>query len=89
MRTPAEAQSGVRTPLCLSHVLRSLHSLLPVATPANAADPAALPLQLGEAGGLRDSGLISSVYFDSPETLYSYHTRLRKEDYATAVRVRW
>lgn len=56
--------------------------------PFPAADPAALPL-LAEQRELRGSGLVSSVYFDSPDSLHSYHTRLRKEDYATAVRVRW
>lgn len=44
---------------------------------------------LGSQAGLRDSGVVSSVYYDNPQTLNTYHTRLRKEDYATAVRVRW
>jgi SPX domain protein involved in polyphosphate accumulation len=43
----------------------------------------------GEQADVCDSGIVSSVYYDNPEQFNSYHTRLRKEDFATAVRVRW
>lgn len=32
---------------------------------------------------------VSSVYFDNPETLATYHARLWRTDMATVARVRW
>lgn len=45
---------------------------------------------LSDQAGVSDSSDITSVYYDDPEAgLPSYHTRLRREDASTLVRVRW
>lgn len=57
--------------------------------PVPAVAASAAPSFLGNQRDVHDWGVVSSVYYDNPEHLNTYHTRLRKEDYATAVRVRW
>ena len=36
-----------------------------------------------------DSGAVTSIYYDHPSELSAYHERLRREDGASMVRLRW
>jgi SPX domain protein involved in polyphosphate accumulation len=44
---------------------------------------------LQDQAGVSDAADITSVYYDDPARLPSYHDRLRREDMASVVRLRW
>jgi SPX domain protein involved in polyphosphate accumulation len=73
--------------LSRSHTPTPTHShILPLVCAGN---PTSLRF-LSDQAGVSDSSDITSVYYDDPEAgLPSYHARLRREDAATLVRVRW